>query len=68
MEKAKRPLNSYNMFIREGMAKRKFNKGEVVQEMKNLAAKWKTMTDDEKKKYKAMADKANAGGAAQDAK
>jgi len=56
------------MFIREGMAKRKFNKGEVVQEMKNLAAKWKTMTDDEKKKYKAMADKANAGGAAQDAK
>ena len=67
--KPKRPLNAYNLYIREQMSNRKFTKGQVVQEMKNLAAKWKVMTDDEKKKYKGMADDANrdsgSGGSTQ---
>ena len=46
------------------MSNRRLGKGELVYVIRILAAQWKAMSDDEKKKYKDMADKVNNGGAA----
>jgi cobalamin biosynthesis protein CobT len=51
VEKAKRKLTSYNLFVREQMQDTKGN------DMKNIAAKWKTLSKKQKAEWKVKAGK-----------
>lgn len=67
-EKPKRLLTAYNIYVYLNMANCMFKKGGAIEKMKKLAETWKSMSDDEKKKYQDMADKANERRAAQGTK
>ncbi|EPR78763.1 HMG box protein [Spraguea lophii 42_110] len=61
--KVKKRPNAYNLFMKEEFEKMKENQQEVKfnEAIKEISGKWKGLDDEEKKKYKTMAEEFEVG-------